>query len=48
MSATYNRLLNSSMQLVTAVVKSAMIQILVKADLRHSELGMSATRPFLT
>lgn len=47
-SATHNRLLNSSMQLVTAVVKSAMMQILVKADFRQSELGMSATRLFLT
>ena len=41
---THKRLLNSSMQLVTAVVKRTIMQLLVKTELRQSELGISAVR----
>lgn len=40
----YNKLLNSSMQLVTAVAKRTIMQLLVKTELLHSELGISAVR----
>lgn len=45
---TYNRLANTSMPLVTAVLKRIMIQMLVKLKSRQKELGMSAGRLVLT
>jgi hypothetical protein len=47
-ATTYNRLANTSMPLVTAVLKRIMIQMLVKLKSRQNELGMSAERLFLT
>lgn len=41
---TNNKLQNSSMPLLTALAKSIIIQMLVKLELRHSELGISAVR----
>ena len=41
---TYSKLLNSSILLLTALVKSIVTQMLVKLELRQSEFGMSAGR----
>ena len=48
MRINYKRLLNSSILLQTALVKSVITQMLVKLELRQSEFGMSAGRLFLT
>ena len=44
----HNKLLNSSILLLTALVKSIITQMLVKLELRQSEFGMSAGRLFFT
>lgn len=43
---THNKLLYSSMQLVRALVRRTMMQLLVKTWLPQSELGTSAVRLF--
>ena len=45
---TYNKLLYSSMQLLTAVVNITMMQLLVKTRLVQSVLGISAVRFLFT
>jgi hypothetical protein len=45
---THNKLANTSMPLVNALLKSIMIHMLVKVELRQNEFGMSAGRLCLT
>lgn len=45
---THNRLANTSIPLVTAVLKRIIMQMLVKLKSRQNELGMSAGRLCLT
>ena len=44
MVQTHNRLANTSIPLVTAVLKRIMMQMLVKLKSRQKELGISAGR----